>query len=161
MVIGIYEHKCGKLSPHYKHGLTGTRLYRIWSNMKNRCSNPKNNRAYIYIQRNITVCDEWKNDFQAFYNWSMSHGYSDELTLDRIDNDKGYSPNNCRWVNGHMQNINKRNVPTYEYNGITFHQCEVFELFGVKRTTFQMRLKRGWTVEESIRGEKNRTREAI
>lgn len=58
MAIGIYEHKCGKLSPHYKHGLTGTRLYRIWSNMKNRCSNPKNNRAYIYIQRNITVCDE-------------------------------------------------------------------------------------------------------
>ena len=137
---------------NYKYGLGSTkhRLYRIWANMKTRCYNPNATRFEHWGGRGITVCDEWKNNFKAFYDWSMSHGYSDELTIDRIDNDKGYSPENCRWVTVAEQNKNKPSVPTYTYNGLTFRQCEVFELFGVKRQTFQARLKYGWSLEKAI-----------
>lgn len=150
MAKGIYAHPVRENSSHYKHGHCHTRLYRIWSNMKNRCSNPNSNRAHIYVARGITVCDEWKNDFQAFYNWSMAHGYADNLSLDRIDNDAGYSPENCRWVTFHVQAINKRTSPEYEYNGVTFHLCDVYELFGIKRTTFRTRLSKGLSVQEAI-----------
>lgn len=150
MGVGIYKHYSGTISPHYKHGLTGTRLYRIWSNMKNRCTNPKSNRYAYYLGKGITVCEEWDNSFQAFYNWAMSNGYSDTLTLDRIDGDKGYGPDNCRWVDYHTQNINKKCSPVYEYQGVKFRQCDVYKLFGIKRTTFQARLKRGWSVEDAV-----------
>lgn len=131
--------------------------------MKNRCSNPKCNRSYVYLEKGITVCDEWRNNFQAFYDWSITHGYSNELTLDRIDNDGNYEPANCRWVTNRIQNINKDSVPQYEYKGIIFHQCDVYDLFGVKRTTFQARLAKGYTVEEAITlgGGKNRARKEL
>lgn len=96
------------------------------------------------------VCSEWENNFQAFYDWSIANGYSDVLTLDRIESDKGYYPENCRWVTYQVQEKNKACVPKYEYDGVIFCQSEVFELFGVKRTTFQARIKRGWSVEEAI-----------
>lgn len=102
--------------------------------------------------KGITMCDEWKNNFQAFYDWAMSSGYSDELTIDRIDNDGNYEPSNCRWVDYHTQSINKSNVPVYEFKGIKFRQCEVYKLFGVKRTTFQARLKKGWSLEQALGG---------
>mgnify|MGYP000827348165 FL=1 len=91
-----------------KHGLRFTRLYRIWCDMKSRC-NAKTGKAYqLYVLRGISVCDEWKNNFQAFYNWAMSNGYSDELTIDRINNDGNYEPTNCRWATYSEQNKNKR-----------------------------------------------------
>ena len=96
------------------------------------------------------VCSEWENNFQAFYDWSIANGYSDVLTLDRIESDKGYYPENRRWVTYQVQEKNKACVPKYEYDGVIFCQSEVFELFGVKRTTFQARIKRGWSVEEAI-----------
>lgn len=139
---------------NYKHGMGSThnRLYRIWSNMKSRCNNPKASRYDRYGGRGIMVCSEWMHDFESFYNWSINHGYSDELSLDRIDGDKGYSPDNCRWVDGHCQNKNKSNVPSYEFHGKRFTQSEVYSLFGVKRTTFQRRIKKGCSVEEALKG---------
>lgn len=137
---------------NYKHGMCNTRLHRIWTNMKSRCNNPKATHYEHYGGNEITICEEWKNDFQAFYDWSMSHGYEEHLTIDRIDNDKGYSPDNCRWTDYRTQNRNKRNVPTYEHNGVTFTQADVFNLFGIKRTTFQARLKRGLSVKEALEG---------
>lgn len=149
---GVYEHYTGVDSPRYSHGLVKTRIYRIWANMKTRCHNPNATRYSSWGGRGIKVCDEWLNDFKAFYDWAMSHGYEEHLTIDRIDNNKGYSPDNCRWVSYYTQNRNKLNVPIYDYNGITFTQSDVFTLFGIKRTTFQARLKRGLSVKQALEG---------
>lgn len=93
-----------------KHGLRHSRLYKTWCNMKTRCYNRKSTDFYNYGGRGITVCDEWKTDFLAFYNWAMSNGYRDDLSIDRIDNDKGYSPDNCRWATSKEQARNKANT---------------------------------------------------
>ncbi len=90
------------------HGKSRTRLYSIWRSMKARCLNENHKHFQNYGNRGITICEEWQNNFRAFYDWAMSNGYSDELTLDRKDNDKGYSPENCRWATWHEQRINQR-----------------------------------------------------
>lgn len=96
------------------HGKTGTRLRRIWGDMKAGC-NDKNNK--YYGQRGIAVCAEWLNNFKVFYDWSMENGYDDTLTIDRIDNNRGYSPDNCRWVTRKQQNRNRRISRYITYNG--------------------------------------------
>jgi hypothetical protein len=95
-----------------KHGLRSTRLYNIWSKLKGRVLNPKNKQYNDYGGRGITICDEWL-DVQNFYDWAMANGYSDELTIDRIDNDEGYFPENCRWT---TQTIQTRNQRVYKNN---------------------------------------------
>ncbi len=106
-----------------KHGLRKTRIYRIWDGMKQRCHNPKASNYCNYGERNIFVCAEWRDDFKTFYDWSMSNGYNDKLTIDRKDNYKGYSPENCRWVTMAVQHQNKR-IPASgkasRFMGLTF-----------------------------------------
>lgn len=81
-----------------KHGLSETRIYKTWGNMKQRCYNPNDSKYGSYGGKGITVCDEWLHDFQAFYDWAMANGYTEELTIDRKDAKMGYSPDNCRWI---------------------------------------------------------------
>ena len=111
---------CNQRSYHLiTHGKTNTRIYHIWCTMKARCYRKTSDHYVYYGGIGITVCDEWKNDFSAFYNWSMEHGYSDNLTIDRIDVSKGYSPNNCRWITLEEQAKNKRNTKRITIDGET------------------------------------------
>lgn len=93
-----------------KHMGKGTRLFRIWTGMKDRCLNPKSKYWKRYGGRGIKVCDEWRADFAAFRLWALSHGYASDLTIDRIDNDKSYSPDNCQWLT-REENTKKANRP--------------------------------------------------
>lgn len=97
---------CHKNSKTKKHGLSKHPLYIKWSNMKRRCKGKDATSIKYYKDKNIKVCEEWENNFKSFYDWSIQNGYKEELTIDRINGEKGYSPDNCRWVSPHVQSAN-------------------------------------------------------
>lgn len=133
------------------HGLTNTHLYGTWHNMKNRCLNPRVERYKDYGGRGIKVCDEWLNDFQAFYDWAMANGYHEDLSIDRIDANGNYEPNNCRWVDMKTQANNKRNNFLVEINGESKTIGEWSRITGVGYSTICQRYRRGDRGEALIR----------
>ena len=106
---GCY-HKRRASETHKTHGLSNTRLNRIWRDIKSRTLNSKYTDYLNYGGRGITICDEWKNDFMSFYTWAMENGYEENkgLSIDRIDNDGNYEPSNCRWTTRTIQSRNQR-----------------------------------------------------
>lgn len=99
---------------HTKHGASNHRLHNIWTDMKQRCYNPKAKSFKDYGGRGIAICDEWKDNFQAFYDWAMANSYSDDLTIDRKDVDGNYCPENCRWATKKEQRHNRRDTKERE-----------------------------------------------
>lgn len=89
---------CGNKANSFKHGLTGTRLFNIWRHIISRCEYSNNKDYKYYGERGISICQEWRKDFKVFYKWALVNGYKDDLTIDRIDNDRGYSSDNCQWI---------------------------------------------------------------
>ena len=135
-----------------KHGLSKTRLHRIWHSMYCRCYYKSTNQYKNYGGKGIKVCDEWKHieGFIRFYNWAINNGYSEELTLDRIDNEKDYCPDNCRWLTIKEQSNHRTNNVFYTYKGKTQTSKQWCEEYNISQTTFNDRLKRGWTLEQAL-----------
>lgn len=137
------------MAGNYKHGMSGTRLHHIWKTMKQRC-NDANCKSYKnYGSKGITVCEEW-NDFAEFANWSFENGYSDKLTLDRIDPCGKYEPSNCRWVSYKIQENNRTNNRHIELNGVSHTLAEWSDITGIKFATIHARLKSGWNTEKAL-----------
>lgn len=133
-----------------RHGEAKTRLYRIWTKIKDRCYNERNDRYESYGGRNITVCDEWRNNYESFRNWALNNGYKDGLSIDRIDVNGNYEPSNCRWATVAEQNRNKRNNHYLTYKGETLPIVGWAERTGIKPSTLYARLDYGWDVGRAI-----------
>lgn len=128
-----------------------TRLYRIWTNMKSRCTNPNIAAFKDYGGRGITVCAEWSDSFEAFRDWATANGYRDDLTLDRIDNDGNYEPENCRWEDRLVQGNNSRKNRLIEHNGETHTLAEWSRITGLSRDTIRFRIdRRGWDIGRAL-----------
>lgn len=125
------------------HGKAKTRLYSVWKSMKHRCYNIKDKNYKHYGKRGIMVCDEWQKDFQAFYDWAMSSGYKDTLTIDRIDVNGNYEPLNCRWVDMKTQARNKTNNVMIECKGATVCLTEAADILGISKHTLRSRYRNG------------------
>ncbi len=128
-----------------KHYGQGTRLYAVWDSMRQRCYNSNNSAYYNYGGRGIKVCKEW-DDFAVFREWALLNGYDEkakknECTLDRINVNLSYSPDNCRWVSAKIQGINKRNTVYVTYKGITLSLSEWAEKLNIKYPTLWRRYK--------------------
>ena len=125
------------------HGQTGTRIFRIYYDIRQRCYNENNKRFSDYGGRGITMCDEWKNSFQSFYDWSMANGYSEKLSIDRKDVDGNYEPNNCRWITMAEQSNNKRTSINFSFFGVTKNLKEWCDCIGVSYDKMYGRYYRG------------------
>lgn len=143
---------CKKSENHFKtHGLANHPLYAKWLAIRHRCKNPHNHKYKNYGGKGITVCSEWDSDFELFYEWALSNGYKEGLELDRIDNTKGYSPENCRFVT-HKENLrNMERTILVTINGKTAPLIEWCEKLNLKYLTVYSRIKHyGWTPEKAL-----------
>lgn len=119
--------------------------------MRNRCNNPKNKSYSDYGGCGIKVCEEWNKSYVPFRNWSIQNGYIDGLEIDRIDNNSGYSPDNCRWVTRRINANNKSNNVKVEIeNGATVGTLEISEMSGISQGLIAERLRHGWSIEKAM-----------
>ena len=143
---------CGcasKIGRPPKHGMHGTRVYKIWETMKQRCLNPKHKSFPDYGGRGIQVSPEWAASFEAFYA-DMGEPPSPDHTLDRIDNEGPYAAGNCRWATSEVQHNNRRDSKLLTHAGVTRTQAEWSKLTGLSRLAIQQRLLRGWDVARTL-----------
>ena len=143
------------------HGLSRSRIYKIYHNMISRCYSETDHQYYCYGGRGITVCNEWlnkENGFMNFYTWAMDNGYKEGLSIDRKDVNKEYSPDNCRWSTDLEQARNKTVTVWLTYAGYTFPIVVWAEIIKIAAGTLKYRLNHGWTTEEILRTPLNQRR---
>ena len=152
-----YSYICDKednmkrnLEWHDENG-KATPLYRKWAGARRRCYNKHDRRYPLYGGRGIRMCDEWLMSFRTFAEWAYGHGYRTGLSLDRIDNDGNYCPENCRFVTMDEQKRNRRFCHRVTFNGREFRTLqEVADHIGIKQNTLTKRLSRGWPMELAL-----------
>lgn len=125
-------------------GYTDERLYERYRNIIRRINDPNK-------YQGVTICKEWENDYLAFREWALSNGYDDSLTIDRIDNSKGYEPNNCRWVSPKAQANNRRSNHIVTYQGKEYTVAELAEFADLPYGAMQQRIGNGWSIEDAVK----------
>jgi hypothetical protein len=154
-LMGYKLKSCGcvavkKMREQYTtHAEGKTRLYRVWSQMRQRCSNKNDSGYKNYGGRGIVVCDEWEK-WETFRDWSLANGYAQGLTIDRENNDLNYEPSNCRWITRAAQVNNRRITISIEYNGHVKPLSEWCRALGVGYFMVRNRIKSNWTFEDAI-----------
>ena len=143
------------------HGMSKTKIYKVWVRMKDRCNNPKSSDYYLYGARGIAVCKEWLSGFEVFYEWASENGYKEGLTLDRIDVNGDYETSNCRWVTVKVQSNNKRNNRFITFDGETRTIKQWSEITGIAPDTISHRLKIGWNIEQALYRPSRKRRKGI
>lgn len=147
---GCVQSAWRKRGPTHTHGMTNTRLYNTWCNMKARCSNTKNYEYHAYGGKGVRVCPDWSK-FEAFYEWAIANGYEDGLTIDRIDVNGDYSPDNCRWATQAVQSLNRTDNHLVTAFGKTQTIKEWADEYGLKYDTLERRLNGyHWPAERAI-----------
>jgi hypothetical protein len=134
------------------------RLHECYTNMKTRCKNKKQDKTNRYINRGITLCEEWDKSYECFQEWALNNGYKENLTIDRIDNDKGYSPNNCRWVTRTEQANNRRTSYYLYYNGEKDTLANWSRRLGIPYYYIQYRVYKNKKFEDIVNEFNNGTR---
>jgi hypothetical protein len=143
----LKEEKC----LFYKHGKSNKeRLYEIWKNMKKRCRDSSLKCYKNYGGKGIKVCKEWQEDYMLFRNWAYRNGYEENLYIDRINNNKNYEPNNCRWATMQEQQNNRTNNRICNINGLTASLADICRKYNVKYKKVWKRLSLGWELEEAL-----------
>jgi hypothetical protein len=136
--------------PRKTHGLSRTKLYRVWIDLNRRCNVASCPDFYHYGGRGIRVCKEWEDSFESFHAWAASNGYSHNLSIDRIDNNGNYDPSNCRWATPLEQNRNRRTNQLITFRGETKTITEFAIHHGLKPRTLFERIKSNWDVELAL-----------
>lgn len=139
----------------YIHGDSDTRLHVIWGHMRGRCQKPKHVNYEYYGARGIAVCDEW-NEYVRFRDWALQNGYTSSLTIDRIDNDGDYCPDNCRWATRQEQNNNKRNNKLLSIAGRKQTLRQWCNEVSVDYDVVKTRIKGGWALVDALRTPKQK-----
>ncbi len=144
---GCLKEEIVKAGAHTIHGKRHTRLYGIWRGMRKRCRDKNGIRASSYVEKGIKVCAEWE-DFSTFEAWALSHGYDDTLSIDRIDNDGDYCPENCRWATSRQQANNRSSNHFVEYGGERHTIAEWSRITGIPQGDILSRITRSLPIEE-------------
>lgn len=136
---------------HKTHGETNTRLFRIWSGIRTRCTNVNGEGYKNYGARGIRMCEEWLSSFETFRDWAICNGYDDSLSIDRIDVNGNYSPENCRWTTMKEQQRNRRSNKMISYNGESHCLSEWGDILGISDDVLGRRLKsKNYTIERAF-----------
>lgn len=140
-----------RIKPTLQHGMSHTKLYYVWNNIKRRCYEKTNPAYKNYGGRGIKMCDSWKNSFESFGEWALNNGYSDSLTIERVDVNGNYCPENCTWIPRNKQQNNRTSCLFYTYNGETKNLMEWCNYFNMPYMTVYTRLFRwNWDFERAI-----------